>query len=264
MNQKITLFANLLLILLLSVSAAEAQKKKKIISKKSTVKTEVVEQSEASMPEIKDFAFVVNIDKNSFVTMKIQSREETDAVAKASDAQALKNVFAGATGQKNASDPLLIVTADPALNYSDVLTVLDAFRASPKQKAKIEIGKEFYAFVPQKQGKNSQVKPNPLLLVVNLDKNMKLDINGEPMEDAAHLKNLLRQIFKAREENGVFQEGTNIIETTVIIKASPAVKYSEVIKIAEAVREAGSTLIGLATEDFNPIRGVIIENILEL
>ena len=262
MKQKVGLLTKILLVFLLVAFPVNAQKKKKT----AVAKLPVEDPFEQSIPEIKDFAFVVNIDKNSNLTLKAQKTEDSDVLTNASDSKTLKAIFSGASNPKSTLSPILIVKADPSINYSDLLNVINAFRVSPGQKVKVEISKDFYAFVPPKPGKSfSQgLTIAPLSLFVTLDKDMKLNINGEPLNDLNHLQNFLKQIFKAREDNGVFREGTNQIETTVLIKASPTVKFAEVIKIAGAVREAGSTIIGLSIEDpFLKNRQEVILNIME-
>lgn len=262
MRQSAVLFTNILLVLLLGTFPASAQKKKPRSAPKKII---VVENPPAeSMPEIKDFAFVVNIDKNSNLTLQAQKKEDSDVLTNASDVKTLKTIFSGGFNTKGSLSPILIVKAHSSINYSDLLSVINAFRVSPKQQAKVEISKDFYAFVPPKMRKNSPLRPNPLFLLVELDKNGKLNVNNEPMDDLNHLQKFLAQIFKDRADNGVIREGTNLTETTVLIKALPTVKFAEVIKIAEALKETGSTLIGLwVDEAFPEARKEIIINIME-
>jgi len=260
MKPKVVLFAYLALIFLLGISPVYGQKKL-TTPKKITV----VETVSDSIPEIKDFAFVVEIDKNSNVALKAQKTEDSDVLTNASDVKTLKAIFSGATAPKSPLAPILIVKADPSSNYSDVLNVINAFRVSPMQKTKVEISKDFYAFVPPKPVKNSPMKPNPLTLVVKLDEKMNLTLNNEEkgsLNDISLLINSLKQIFKDRAQNGVIREGTNELETTVFIKAPPTVKFAEVIKIAENLKEAGSRLIGLLIED--PFPQTLQESIINI
>ncbi len=263
MKQKAVLFTNLLLAFLLVVLPVNAQKKKKTTVKPKRVVTGSFENPyEPSMPEIKDFAFVINIDKNSNVTMKIQKAENTDVLTKTANTKPLTDFFAGVSNPKSPLAPILIVKADSSLNFSDVVNVIKASGISPKQKAKLEISKDFYVFVPPMPDKNFQARPNPLTMVAKLDENKNIEINGEKLgslDDTSQMTNFLKQIFKAREDNGVYREGTNLVETTVFINASSSVKFADVIKLANVLREAGSTLIGLAGDDF-----VRTEMILEI
>ena len=96
------------------------------------------------------------------------------------------------------------------------------------------------------------VKPNPLTLVVTIDKDTKkVLLNNEAagdVSDASPLTAKLNEIFKARESNGVFREGTNEVEKTVFIKSHPSVKYGDVVKVIDAAKTAGAQPIGLQVD----------------
>lgn len=96
-------------------------------------------------------------------------------------------------------------------------------------------------------------KPNPLTLVVAVNKSdMKITLNNDAVgdvSDASGLTNKLSQIFKDRENNGVFREGSNEVEKTVFIKSPRSVKYGDVVKIIDAVKIAGAQPIGLQIDD---------------
>jgi biopolymer transport protein ExbD len=96
-------------------------------------------------------------------------------------------------------------------------------------------------------------KPNPLTLVVGVNKSdMKVTLNNDAVgdvSDASGLTNQLSQIFKEREANGVFREGTNEIEKTVFIKSPRSVRYGDVVRVIDAVKSAGAQPIGLQIDD---------------
>ncbi|MEP6850255.1 MAG: biopolymer transporter ExbD [Acidobacteriota bacterium] len=112
----------------------------------------------------------------------------------------------------------------------------------------------FEAKVPAEPKDQPQVdvKPNPLTLVVAIDKNTKkVTLNNQDagdVSDASALTSKLDEIFKAREQNGVFREGTNEIEKTIFIKSSPTVKYGEVVRVIDAAKSAGASPIGLQVD----------------
>jgi len=113
----------------------------------------------------------------------------------------------------------------------------------------------FAAKVPA-EPKNQQqldVKPNPLTLVVNINReNRSLALNNEPtgsVDDAEPLTNRLKGIFKDREANGVFRENSNEIEKTIFIKAPKTVKYGDVVRVIDAAKSAGADPIGLQIDD---------------
>ena len=63
------------------------------------------------------------------------------------------------------------------------------------------------------------------------------------------MTNRLSEIFKQRESEGAFREGTNEIEKTVFIKSPRSMKYGEVVRVIDAVKQAGAQPIGLQIDD---------------
>lgn len=113
----------------------------------------------------------------------------------------------------------------------------------------------FEAKVPAEPKDQQQVnvKPNPLTLVIAVNKDTKqITLNNEPfgdVTDTSALNTKLHQIFKDRTDNGVFREGTNEIEKTVFIKSPKSVHYGDVVKVIDAAKEAGASPIGLQIDD---------------
>jgi len=112
----------------------------------------------------------------------------------------------------------------------------------------------FEAKVPAEPKDNQPVdnKPNPLTLVVTIDKSLGLILNKDEMgnaNDTSALTAKLTQLFKDREQNGIFREGTNEVEKTLFIKAPRSVKYGDVVKVIDAVKTAGAQPIGLQIDD---------------
>lgn len=114
---------------------------------------------------------------------------------------------------------------------------------------------KFEAKVPAEPKPDDQTvaKPNPLTLVVainNADK--KVTLNKEPagdVSDASLLTERLSAIFKEREAQGAFREGTNEVEKTVFIKSARSAKYGEVVRVLDAVKQANAQPIGLQIDD---------------
>lgn len=105
---------------------------------------------------------------------------------------------------------------------------------------------------PKPEDQNVLLKPNPNTLIVFLDKEGKLRLNQDDMgnvADSSGLTNKLSEVFKLREQSGVFREGTNEIEKTVFIKSPRSVKYGEVAKVVDAVKFAGAQPVGLQIDD---------------
>jgi biopolymer transport protein ExbD len=114
---------------------------------------------------------------------------------------------------------------------------------------------KFEAKVPAepKDQQNVEVKPNPLTLVVAINRNNRtLTLNNEPagsVDEPETLVNALKSIYTQREQNDVRREGTNEIEKTLFIKSPTSIKYGDVAKVIDAVKEAGAQPIGLQIDD---------------
>lgn len=108
---------------------------------------------------------------------------------------------------------------------------------------------------PKPEQNQAPPKPNPLTLVVainNADKSVTL--NNERVGDVSDTEPLtarLQTIFKEREQNMVFREGTSEIEKTVFIKAPRSTRYGEVVKVIDAAKIAGAQPVGLQIDDLS-------------
>lgn len=117
----------------------------------------------------------------------------------------------------------------------------------------------FEAKVPAepKPEDRTDAKPNELTLVVTINKgdtpeNMSVLLNKDAagdVGDTSALESQLSTIFKQREANGTFREGTNEVEKTVFVKSPRTVKYGNVVKVIDAIKSAGSDRIGLQVDD---------------
>ena len=144
--------------------------------------------------------------------------------------------------------------AKPNINVTpliDILLVLIIIfmLISPLKPSKFE------AKVPAEPKDDQQVvaKPNPLTLVVTLDKSGAIQLNKETMGNVADTTNLttkLMQVFKDRTDSGTaLKEGTNEVEKTLFVKAPRSIKYGDVVKVIDAVKVAGAQPIGLQIDD---------------
>lgn len=99
-------------------------------------------------------------------------------------------------------------------------------------------------------------RPNPLILVVKRYASDAYTLNSEPVEDENELSSKLANIFKRREDNGVFRENSNEIEKTVWLdptdeesRNKQEFTYWHILKMIDAVRAAGSSPIVLTDGD---------------
>ena len=106
---------------------------------------------------------------------------------------------------------------------------------------------------PKDEEQQAIVKPNPLTLVIAINRETRgVTLNNEPygdVTDTEKLSSRLREIFKERENNGVFREGTNEVEKTVFIKSPRSVRYGDVIKVIDAAKMVGASPVGLQIDD---------------
>lgn len=176
----------------------------------------------------------------------------------------LKKFSAAKTPDKR----IVYIKADVNASNEDVLQVFDIIRKAGIDKIGLVVVGEknsaepiqiylerFEVRLPQPTDKTTEaVRPNPLTLVVMLDKDGILMLNREDtgrISETELLKNKLDRIFKERESNGVFREGTNEVEKTVFLKVSKSGKYGDFIKLVEAVKGARAEPIGIQIEEVN-------------
>ncbi len=163
---------------------------------------------------------------------------------------------------------IVYLKADVNASYENVLQLFDSIRKADVDKVGLVVvgekdGADPYQinplrfevrFPPPIIVANEVLKPNPLTLVAMLQKDGKLTLNNEEMgmiSDTKKLENMLANVFKERENNGVFREGTNEIEKTVFLRASKTSKYGDFIKLVEAVKTANAFPIGIQFDDAN-------------
>ena len=105
---------------------------------------------------------------------------------------------------------------------------------------------------PKPEDKLTPPRPNPLTLVIAIDKSGGMKLNTDDMGDVTDTSGLttrLSQVFKDRESQGAFREGTNEIEKTVFVKAPRSIKYGDVVKVIDGAKMAGAEPIGLQIDD---------------
>jgi biopolymer transport protein ExbD len=144
--------------------------------------------------------------------------------------------------------------ATPSINVTPLIDILLVLLVifmviSPLKPARFETK---VPAEPKDEEKNLNIRPNPLTLVVSIGTDMKIKLNKDEfgdISDTSTLTNKLLSLFKERETNLTYKEGTNEIEKTVFVKAPRAVKYGEVVKLIDAIKFAGATPVGLQIDD---------------
>lgn len=145
-------------------------------------------------------------------------------------------------------------TAVPYINVTPLIDVLLVLLiifmvVSPLKPSR------FKADVPTERDPNedvSQLKPNPLTLVVSIGNDLQLKLNQDDMgsvNDTGPLSSRLSALFRQRTEQRAFRPGTEEVEKTVFVKAPRSLKYGEVVKVIDAIKGAGSDRVGLQVDD---------------
>ncbi|MGI8731966.1 MAG: biopolymer transporter ExbD [Pyrinomonadaceae bacterium] len=122
----------------------------------------------------------------------------------------------------------------------------------------------FQANIPTQRDPNedlSQLKPNPLTLVVSISSDLQLKLNQDAMgsvNDTGYLSQRLAQVFQQRKEQRAYKPGMEMstevpeqdrIEKTVFIKAPRGMRYEHVVKVIDAIKGAGANPVGLQVDD---------------
>lgn len=127
---------------------------------------------------------------------------------------------------------------------------------------------KFEASVPQEPPPETSTppKPNPLTLVVGIDRegNLRLNANEEilgTVNQAGNVGKTLRATFDDRIRNRAYRENIETlpdfasmteeerIEKRVFIKAPRSIKYEEVVKVIDVLKGAGASPVGLQIDD---------------
>lgn len=119
---------------------------------------------------------------------------------------------------------------------------------------------KFDAKIPSKPDDNPEVKPNPKTLVVTINKDLTLKLNGlsemGTTSDTSKLSAKLVSLFKERKENRVYDNSlsANVSEDerilrTVFIKAPRSIHYGEIVKVIDGLKGAGANPIGLQIDE---------------
>jgi hypothetical protein len=191
---------------------------------------------------------------------------------------ALGSLIADLSGEGDALNqpsnvfPKVIVEADANVTILDIWSPITLFRRGTEISVSIPTGmpsgEDVLVAVPwEVPVATFDVKPNPLRLVVSVAENGDLSLNNEPggtLSNTGPLTKRLQEIFKAREVNGVFREGSNDIEKSVtIVMPVSSRKFSDLITVARAVWLPGCDRISLSMDnplgDFGSERKELLE-----
>lgn len=154
-------------------------------------------------------------------------------------------------------------TAEPYINVTPLIDVLLVLLIIFMVVTPLKPSR-FKADIPTQRDPNedlSQLKPNPLTLVVSITPDLQLKLNQDgvgSVNDTGALSQRLAQVFKQRKEQRAYRVGMETradlseddrIEKTVFVKAPRATKYGDVVKVIDAIKGAGASPVGLQVDD---------------
>lgn len=116
--------------------------------------------------------------------------------------------------------------------------------------------------------KTNNLKPNPLTLHLKFaTRNNNFQLNRENYDNFSDLADKLKEIFKSREENGVFKEGTNEVYKTITLPAaqelideynSKGIYVEDFEKLVDDLQNEGFDQIELDTNEENFVESIEI------
>jgi biopolymer transport protein ExbD len=154
-------------------------------------------------------------------------------------------------------------TAEPYINVTPLIDVLLVLLIIFMVVTPLKPSR-FKADIPTQRDPNedlSQLKPNPLTLVVTISPDLQLKLNQDDMgsvNDPTALSQRLAAVFQQRKDQRAYRVGMEArtdlkdderIEKTVFVKAPRATKYGDVVKVIDAIKGAGATPVGLQVDD---------------
>lgn len=154
--------------------------------------------------------------------------------------------------------------AVPAINVTPLIDVLLVLLIifmviSPLKAAR------FKTLVPEEPERRQKVTPNIHTVVVSLDAQGGLRLNGGnalgTARDTSQLAVALTDLFRQRLKARVFRHGladvsaipeSERIEKTVFVKAPRSLPYGEVARVIDGIKGAGAQPIGLQIDELEP------------
>ncbi|HZE72094.1 MAG TPA: biopolymer transporter ExbD [Pyrinomonadaceae bacterium] len=159
---------------------------------------------------------------------------------------------------EDSTTPAPFINVTPLIDVLLVLLIIFMVAAPLKPS-------RFAAKLPSPPDKNaSRVIPNPKTLVVTIEPDHTLKLNGlsdmGTVDDTSKLNTALVELFKQRTTNHVYRDEyigradvfENFrIEKTVFIKAPRSISYGAVAKVIDGLKGAGADPIGLQLDGLN-------------
>ena len=123
---------------------------------------------------------------------------------------------------------------------------------------------KFETRIPSEPKIDSNAEANPHTLIVKVNTDFTLELNGlkdmGSIDEPKELRVKLASVFSERAKNGVINQKllnrkntplTKRIQKTVFVKAPKTLSYGKVIKVIDAIKRAGANPISLQIDDID-------------
>lgn len=209
-------------------------------SKPTPAAKPAVSNTDAKFP---GYSFEITIDKDKTVLIEVLTGYEQQNLDNGQLNKALSEYLS--MQSRKPVGPKITIRPDESLDLKTVLDVVKAVRVSDSADVSIEMGNGESIGVPVDPRfiRVHDVRPNPLFLLAVLDEKKGITLNNEEygnLADPSRLKVRLREIFNARENNGVFRPGSNEVEKTVNVKMPSTAKFTDLINFVKALEYVGA------------------------
>jgi biopolymer transport protein ExbD/biopolymer transport protein TolR len=174
---------------------------------------------------------------------------------------------------QNAADKIVYVAAGYSVDFANVVRILNEARKQGVVKAGLLVDQSdgdvphlFRIQVPVEPDSEdvlSELKPDPNILVVSIDKDLKMELNRQPMgetSDTSKLTQTLMDLFQKRNQARVYKPGMETrtdlpeserVERTVVVKSQRSTRYGQVVLAIDAIKGAGANPIVLQIDDLS-------------
>lgn len=156
-----------------------------------------------------------------------------------------------------------VTRAKPSINVTPLIDVLLVMLIIFMVAAPLRPNR-FLTKVPSKPDQDDRVEANIDTLVVTINSDLTLKLNGltdmGSVNDTAKLCMTLSELFTQRKQNHTYKyelrDRVDLpeeirIEKTVFIKAPRTLPYADVVRVLDGIKGAGASPIGLQIDDLN-------------